>query len=363
MSEILGSPELMFWPGGPSPAIGNFGLNQATDALEFMFQSPTANPITRVGVRQGSVTGIAPTYKVSLQGHGTTGVPDGVIKGGATPASVTFTPVAGGNSTWQELTLANAYTPVLGEFLSCVIAYSSGTVDAGNSCSFSCFNSLIQNSGTPYPITNDNGVRSFSAASPTFAVGTASRVFFFPVASLSTGSFSSTTTPDEKALVLNIPIAVCSTYKISGVVYYGSPSVAGSYDIVLYDSDGTTVLQRTSVDGDYGTASGSKPFRLYFDDIPFTLNAGSNYYLSILPTVGSCSIQTIVVASAADMDAYGYGSGWGTSASRTDGGAWTSSSVTRYGLNPILSDITAPASGGGTVFVPSGGAFSHIREH
>src|SRR5262245_6559267 len=104
---------------------GTLALNQSTDTMEFIWDSyDNGLVISRLGFRYGTRTGTPPTYRISLQGVDGSGLPDGTIKGGGSPASATFTPPAdtSWNSTWQWINLSNTYTTAnRGEKLATVI--------------------------------------------------------------------------------------------------------------------------------------------------------------------------------------------------------------------------------------------------
>lgn len=356
MTALAGQAELFFWQGGTASAVTNFALNQNTDQLEFVMQCPEDMTITRIGIRQGTITGASPVYIASIQGVDNTGIPDGTIKGGGTPASATFTPTSGNNNTFIWVTLANSYAAVRGELISAVIAYSSGTIDGSNFVSFAVTSAVNGTPGRPYGIQNDNGTRTRVSTTALFGVGTASTVYGYPCNVATGTSHSSASSPDEYALRLNIPTTICSTYKIRGAVWYGTTAATGAYDVKLYDTDGTTVLQQVSVDTDQDQSSaGSRRREIYFDETTLsTLNAGSNYRLSILPTTGSLTMNRLSVLNSDEFDAFPYGT-WATSSTRTDAGAWTDSSLARNAINPIIADITLPASGGGLAAIPVGG--------
>src|SRR5262245_37730924 len=74
-------------------SLTNFDLNQSTDQLEFIFQAREGVQIRSLGIRLNTQT-LSPNYKISLQGVNASGNPDGVIKGGGTPASAVFNPTS-----------------------------------------------------------------------------------------------------------------------------------------------------------------------------------------------------------------------------------------------------------------------------
>lgn len=346
MAAIVGKwGELFFWPGSTVNLISNFTLNQTTDAAEYIFQAREPITITRVGYRQGTVTGTAPTYVVALQGVDGSGFPDGVTKVNVGDCSVSVTPVSGGNSTWVWKTLDNSYTCTRGEWLSLVIS-TTGTVDASNNSSFAITGVGGVQTGEPFSIQNDNAVRTKQGTTPLFGYASAGTAYGWPLQTSGSSAFNSASTPDEKAVLFNIPTTWWSTYKVYGVAMYGAFTAGTTCDFVLYDTDGTSVLQNFTADTDQDhnpTASRRRVF--IFDETTLsTLNAGSSYRLSIKPSATSATIQTFTVGATADMDAYFGGATVAQGSTRTDAGGWTDSNVTRWGLNPLLSDITAPSA-------------------
>lgn len=333
------------------PAMSNFTLNASTDQLEWIFQAQDDLTITRLLFRYGVRTGTPPTFIISLQGVGTTGNPDGTIKGGGSPASKTFTPPADTtwNSTYREITLDNAYAATAGEWLAIVIAYSSGTIDGSNNSSFT---SVFTNMSTrlhPYAIENDAGVRARSSHNPNFAYGTAGAVYGTPLLTGTFTNFSSATTPDEYGVKFTIPADWCATYKIVGVLFGMSGGAGATALIQLYDSDGTSVLQNVTYDGDYvRTAASDSITRVYFDETTLaTLTAGTTYRIGIAPQSATAwTFQHNAVGDASHWNGWNGGTNFAYT-TRTDAGAWTDTTTTRPSIALILADITEPASGGG----------------
>jgi hypothetical protein len=354
MSTLLGLPVLGVWPGGASPSVANFTQNATTDFSEFIFQAVDATAISSLGFRQGTLTGTAPVYRVSLQGVDASGNPDGSIKASGN-AYFDYTPTGGNNNTWQWVTLGTSYTPTRGELLAMVIAYQSGTIDGSNNCSFGSTSAVLPASSTPYAIQNDAGSRTRQAGSPLFGWATASLAYGLPAVSAAATTFNSGSTPDERALLLTVPTTFCASYKIAGAFIYGIVTAGSTFDLVLYDTDGTTVLQTTTFDADASIAVSARGRQLLFDTTTLaTLTAGSTYRLSLKPGASNSSIVSLVVANASDLDAYPFGAAWAQGSSRTDGGAWADSNLQRYGINPILADVTAPSGGGGgMLFIPN----------
>jgi len=350
MTAIVGlSLELPFYPMGASaPGMVAFQLNQSTDAFEVIFQAQEDITCTRLGIYQGTITGTAPFYKLSLQGVAN-GIPDGTILGGGSPASVTFQPVGGDSNAWIWKTLDNSIALTRGTFYSLVLAHASGTIDGSNRVGFGSTSGHSATVGIPYSINNDNGVRGNNNTSPPFGYGSASVAYGFPTKTADQLSFSSASTPDERGNLITIPTTWWSSYKIIGAAIYGAHAAATTYDLVLYDTDGTTVLQTVNIDTDNDSSPASVRRRMIlFDESTLsTLNAGSSYRLVFKPAGTSLTLCGFGVAVTADLDAYLGGAAICQGTTRTDGGSWTDNNIYRYGINPILADITAPSSGGG----------------
>lgn len=349
-----------------APAFSTFILDATTDALEFICQMPEAATITHVLVRYGVRAGTPPTYRASLQGVDATGIPDGTVKGGGSPASVTFTPPA--DTTWdgtmRVLTLANSYTAARGEFLALVIDYSSGTIAAGNSSTFTAYASQVRTlrQGFPYVIQNNATVRTRQAASamPVFGLRTASTTYGYPLASTTAPSVNSNSTPDEIAIKFTLPTSMGDTVQCVGARVWAGLAAGKSLLMTLYDTDGTSSIQTLTIDSDVQSAAGSNErlFEWFFDETTLsTLTIGSAYRLSFSPqeTTTAFLYRTVSVAAVGDWDAFPGGQQCLFS-TRTDTGAWTDTDTDRLLAELLFRDWTEPTAGGGQnrAILPSG---------
>ena len=357
MPEVLGRIELPFWPGALSPSLGAvFALNQAGDALEFVFQVPKSMQILRVGILQGTITGTAPTFKASLQGV-TNGVPDGTIKGGGSPASVTFQPVSGGNNAFHWYTLANPYEATSGELLSLVIARDSGTIDGSNFATFRTTSNITPAPGLPYQISNENGTRTRNANTPIFGIGGGYEgedlPYWYPLNTVANAAYNVDSTPDEKGTVFTIPEDWFGTYQVRGVAWYGAGTAGHTYDACLYLNGVLHLSATVDTDNDQAAASSRRREIIFPGPYP-VIRAGDEVRITIKPTSagGNIAVASFTVAAAGDMDAYTGGGDVAKGCTRTNGGAWTDDPLTRYGVNPILNNIEAES---GFLFSPLGG--------
>jgi hypothetical protein len=339
-------------------------LNQSTDALEFICSLDTVDPITHIYVRLTSITGTSPTLRASIQGVDGSGNPDGTIKGGGSPSSMTFNPTSLGwaANSGHWLQLDNAYTPANhGEMVALVIDYSSGTIDGSNFVTFSNGFSVVL-SGLPYAISNDAGSRTKASANPIFGYRTASARYGMPLKSLTTlGNFNSGSGTNEYGILFSLPSAWSDTYKIKGLQWMPTLTAAGVSTLRLYDGGAagdTTVLQNVTMDSDHSQGTGAHSQKIYFDEATLsTLTYGNSYRLSIAPDAVNINMTYMEVEESADFGAWDYGTNF--QLTQRSGGNWTDTATRRLvNFGPIVDSITEAAGGGGSMlyrgFFPGG---------
>lgn len=341
--------------------IYSFSLDASTDELQYLFQAPAALTITALGVCYASRVGTPPTYKISLQGiSATDNLADGTIKGGASPASATFTPPA--DSTWNTIfkwfTLDNAYTTTRGEWLALVVKYDSGTVNGSNYSTFYSRTTGWTVKTFPRCVEVNAGTPAGQTVKPVFGYKTASASYGYPMQNSIVGPggnyIDSGTTPDEVALKFTLPADWGSTFKVVGIMSGGRGAVATkTWIVTLYDTDGTTALQTVTCDSDNVVDPGSfNGWVAYFDETTLsTLNFGSAYRVSIAPQEASAvmGVNLFEFNSNADLSALGpVGSNWYMN-TRTNAGSWTDDTSVND-IVPhivlIIDDWTEPTAGG-----------------
>lgn len=344
---------------GGLPTFNGFALDQTTDQLEWITHAPGGGSITitRLGVRLNSTSGATPTYKFSLQGVTGAGVPDGTIKGGASPASRTFNPDLLGwtASTWNWVTLDNSYATTSGEQLAIVIAYDSGTIDGSN---FATFANTLSNAPTthhPYVINNNAGTRARQTLMPIYGFATSSRAYGRPLQSVTNQAFNQTSTPDEYAIAFTPTAGWGNTFLVGGVRLERCAVIAATtLNARLYD--GTTAIQSIAQDADMDAAASSQAARewLFPESSLTALSFGSTYRVGIATASNTnMAVTNLGVAAAADWDAWPYGQTFFMS-TRTDAGAWTDDATRRIWGELLLADWTEPAGGGAGGFVFGG---------
>lgn len=158
-----------------------------------------------------------------------------------------------------------------------------------------------------------------------------------PIVGFASTTFASNSTPDEYALRFQVPFDC----EVSGVEIRMSPGAA--FDLVLYDSGGSTLFTQT-IDNDQSiTGAGSYAFAF-----PTTsLTANSTYRLAVRPsTVVGVTFYNFTVSSNAYLQSVPGGIEFYQS-TRTNAGAWTDSDITRPWMFLRLTSIDIGSSGGG----------------
>jgi hypothetical protein len=340
------------------PTLTGLALNDTDNAVWAVFQSETVDPITHVFMRHASTTGTSPTYRASIQGVSATGMPDGTIKGGGSPASRAFSPTAlsWGAATGQWLALDNAWTPTRGEEFAIYVTYDSGTVGAGNTSNITYVTNMPP-SGKPYGGVFQTSYTKLDGF-PSLAYRTASGVFGLPIQAVSQQAYQSGSAANEYGVRFVVPTVFGNTYKITGVRLLCTLPANSTYSITLYDGGGasdTTVLQSmVNADGDF-TQSGNRQQTLLFTDSPLaTLTCGNIYRIAIRAGGAvNTTLNYIDVSEVNDWSAWPLGADcyW----THRGGGNWTDVTTRRPFGEMLISDLTPPSGGSSSTGILLGG--------
>jgi hypothetical protein len=339
-------------------------LDATTDKNAFIFQAEDAITITRLGVRLNAKTGTSPTYSINIQGVNTSGMPDGTIKGGGSPASATFTATSWTAGTFNWVTLTNSYTCARGELLAIVVEYSSGTINTSNFITLTA-TVLFGDANNSFP-SGRNSTGSWTTQTAggrlIFGYGSSSRAYGNPLQNATTQAYNSgSTSPtgDEYAARFIIPTWFCSTYKIRGLLMQTTFVAAQDMTWDLKEASSSsygTALQSVTLDGDLAGPSPSNDSAIIiFDETTLsTLTAGTAYRLAQRPaSTGSTNVYYIEVASSADFQAMApFGDEQVYLEKTNDGGSWTAVTNQRPLMSLILDDVTPPSGGGGLLRHP-----------
>lgn len=323
-----------------------FSIAAATDQLAFIFQAPNvATILTKAVIRWGAKTGTPPVYRLSLQGVGTDGNPDGTIKhddGGTNDVTVDL-PTASRAGLVAEYTFANHYHAAAGEMLALVI----DTVNTPDGSNFWSFTRGWSNTGVHLPHASQyTGSWAKQIEIPCFAVGDGTSWWGgSPASVVNEVAFGSS--PVCAGNKFTLPAGMGDTVSCPGFWFYLKHAGGKSIRVSLYD-DADNVLAQLDFDSDVGGGTTTAYPRLYrWDDASVSLSCGSTYRLVATEYAAStASAHKWTFLAAAHKDAwmpfgqipiYTYGSA----------GSWTDDALSFFNIGPIISDITEPAGGGG----------------
>lgn len=294
------------WQGNSISGSG-FNLNESTDEIAMVFQCPAADTITHVGFASSSGgAGTPPTYAVSIEGVDGSGLPDGTDKGGGSPTLKTFAGVDVTQMNWIALT--NSLAVAMGEFISTVIEYSSGTVDGSNFMRIVVRNAVFLSvrPALPYGLLNEAGGGWVKEATGGGVVimgfRSATRTYGFPALVVNDSNWSPTV---ERGLRFSLPAGWGSTFKISGIELRGdAPSAADTVAMTLYKNAASpTFLTQVLIDGDHNAApdNAEKIIRFIFDELQ-TLNFGDEYIIAFSMSTGGGSANLTLYNVDANQD-------------------------------------------------------------
>lgn len=160
--------------------------------------------------------------------------------------------------------------------------------------------------------------------------------------------YSNASTPDEYAMKFNLPFDC----KINGLHVLVDPALTGrDYELVLYDSDGSTVLASKAFDTNAAISNIGRFATAKFAEISYLKN--TNKYLAVKPTTaGSNRISYHSLNHADHRQALVSGT-HAMLSSRVNAGAWTDDATkVPIGFHILISKINDGASAGG-------GAYAH----
>lgn len=354
-------PHYMVYPRNGTPTFGTITLDGTADQLEFVWRAPEAATITHVAFRQNSLTGTAGTLRCGLQGvSATTGLADGTWLAAGSGYGDYNSWNASNNGLFVEVALGSSVTVARGDVVAFVLdPQAVGTWDGSNSVVISRNSDFTPNLRVPYVNTGTGAsITKQNVSNGPFVLRTASKSFGNPIQTINALSFSSSSTPDEQGAIFTMPTGSCVSYTVRGV-YLGGDFDAADFDIVLYDSDGTTVLQSVSIDKDQVSMNTSDQAMFYFDETTLsTLSPGVAYRLAIKPTTTTAITAFMAWDVAVAQDLMRFTGGAATDfyhTARTDAGAW-SQTTTRIPCMQLIVDLDG-TSGGGLIVHPgmSGG--------
>lgn len=331
----------------------NFAVDATDKGIACLIQANSTDPIERIGFRYGARTGTPPAYIVAIESIDASGLPSGTVLGGGSPASATFTPPASTawDGTYQWVALANSYTPTLGQFLALTIRYSSGTVGAGNTSSFTTSYGGVTSASDarsfPCSVTLSTTWTKSSTALTPMAYRTASGRYGMIIQSEYT-TLTANTATHKSGMYWTLPSGWGSAYQVAGLRGMMKLGAAGgSCKVAIWQTDGTE-LASVTIDSDFAGNLGSNTCGdVYFTSLA-TLNYGTKYYAGVEVISGTCGVNGIVLAEAADRSWFPNGTNRGL---MTNAGSFVETDTTMPLLDLIMADITVPSGSTGGVLI------------
>lgn len=163
--------------------------------------------------------------------------------------------------------------------------------------------------------------------------------------------FTSSSTPDELALKFKLPIG----FRVSGFYLFASAGTqAANTEFILYDSDGSTVLETLTPDFDIQSTSNEGAGLHYFRFANSeTLLADTFYFLSVKAGANSVTLMEIDYESAAVMDASPGGDN-AITATQVNAGGFSDEALKMIGVGVLIDGLDLPAGGGAASILGAG---------
>ncbi len=343
-------------PGAMARMVGPFGLtnftmDEAADLVGGTLVIPRTGTLSKIGFRVGTVT-TSDTLKVALEGiDATNGRPDGTVT--PTNASGTQGSLSSNTTYWVALNGGSGVSVTKGDKAALTLRWNSYV--AGNIAITYCLSSNTTINGFPYIFTYNNtgAVWALNGYNPNFALeysdGVVEPVFgLWPAISTSGLSWNNSTTPDRRGLRFSLP------YKATIIGVWVNIDSDGNSNILMYDSDGVTLLENIAIDSDirYSTSAGTTQFIPF--STPRTLAINTFYRIVILPASATNNSITnfVVVDDGANVAMNAIDGGVNFHYTTCNGApaneaAWTQTLTTRPPIALVVSQLDDGAGGSG----------------
>lgn len=333
-------------PTGVSITSSSFTLNASGDRIGCKFFSPITGTLDRAEFSTGISTGVVVNgLKVSIQGvNATNGNPDGTAQVFRVIPGPTFT-----NDTWQITGLLTAdgtdsgatLNVTRGQQLFLVIEFV--TFVALDSWTFSSVNLATPNNC--YFVTKTGGgAITKQQTMPKLALRYSDLTYpsllpsAMPAKALNSYATSSTSSPDEIAMVFAFPAGV----KVGGAQIRADTD--GDLEVRLYDSQ-YNLLTTVAVDKDVRVVTTQNELFVIFPE-EVLLSGNEIYYLSLRPTTATSINVPYFTVNDDTMLAYFDGGTTWFHATRTDLGNWTWVPNQKMFASLLVTSIETDSSGG-----------------
>lgn len=301
-------------------------LDAEGEKAGIVIRAPKTGSISRFGFLVTEISG-APIIDARLETVGTDGNPTGDLLGSDSHASQILS-----TSGWKEGNLNSVVSVTKGDLLAYILSYS-GT---GSVTIRSTYIPSIASLAFPYVIGFTTSWTKSSAACSCFYLGyagsTSAPMGLCPASSVSNRTFHVNSEPDELGNKFQLPFPA----RLGGIWYVAQHSSSTTNDsVLLYDSDGTTVLYDATYDNDLESGAILHVRYLLFNR-SIQLKKDTAYRIAFRPnTTAVFTLVELTVNNVTNMDAFDLSTNM-TSTSRTDGGAWTDTNTFRCCLGLLL---------------------------
>jgi hypothetical protein len=246
--------------------------------VAFIIEVPKTGTLDKFGFLTESIGGTIADVRFSFQNIDANGLPDNtddqyrVLAGGS---------VATG---WNESGLITSdgtdggtkRSVTIGDKLALVLQWDSAQTGVIFLYGYDNWGTGANTTVFPYAVNDTGGGWAKQALTiyPSFGLkyddGSYEQIpFCYPLAAANTRNFNSSSTPDERGMIVN--------FATDATVYGGwvALDLNDDVDVVLYDSDGTTALETVSLDKDFQVAA-SPTWRSFLFSAPVDLAAGED---------------------------------------------------------------------------------------
>lgn len=325
-----------------------FVLDATGEYAALVFIAPKTGNIDRFDFHVGAV-GNSPDngLRASLQTvDGATGLPTGTLLGATNNAAVTYAHSV--TTGWKNTDFAEVAAVTRGQVIAAVIDIPSFTASDNITISRWPTNTILV---FPYGISaaGTKGTSDLPVITIHYTDGYACLAGANhpgPITRALAIYNSGTAGADEVGLKFSVPFP-CTLDKVSMVM---AVAAGANFEVLVYDSDGTSVLSTTTIDGDV-VASTSLGVANFVLTTPVSIVANTGYRVTVRPTTANnVTLEYYTFQSLDLMDAMEGGSSMCLTSQINQGGVWTDHNSGTFGRPALSLHLTAfddGVSGGG----------------
>ncbi len=321
-----------------SPNFVAYTLDAADEKAAVILQAPFTGTISKIGFRTMTVTtGATMDVRVeTVQAGGND--PTGTLLGTNSNGAQIIADVD--DDTWFTTTLTTGIAVTKGDIFAIVIVNPSGSPGNLQIAQFAVSPSIV---GLPYSDLYTTGWSSstseISVLTLEYSDGSYYPIpFIYPIDGLNIVNFSSASDPDHRGLKFQLPFPV----SLAGIWVHMDSD--GDPNVKLYDSDGTTVLETLTIDGDQRRTN-SDLVHYYFFTSSHSLSKDVDYRIVFEPVNAAMDLLDFDVSTAAIMDCFPGGQNFHYTEKKD--GAWTDTTTKRPWMGLIIDGFDDGVGGGG----------------